>query len=206
MNDLRPQDVEAYLQRVIDLLEASKLRKAAMRDELFAHLFEAYKIEVTRRTDPDAALQAVFARVGQPDELRQQFQASIPWYERTLFNVLHRKDHVMRRAMMIGSFSVVLLFAAWIVFAAVMMSDEIFHRYPPHSEIRLTSAGLIQVVTTDGKGNVVNTLEEAFNPVVIPALAVPFAVLVIFALVGCYSLAPRAHRFSQGSPRTSPSA
>jgi ATP-dependent Clp protease ATP-binding subunit ClpC len=70
------------VERAVRPLQASTPRKRKMREELLTHLSAIYDQELARLHNPAAALAAAADRFGNPNELAEQLQAALPFYER----------------------------------------------------------------------------------------------------------------------------
>lgn len=92
MNDPRATEFESALQNCIDPIAASAGRKRAMREEMLAHLLSSYDQELRRQPDERAAMDAAIRRMGGPEDLRRQLQASVPLPEHFLILVVNRKE------------------------------------------------------------------------------------------------------------------
>src|SRR6478672_11130011 len=75
------------VERAVRPLQASTPRKRKMREELLTHLSAIYDQELVRLRNPTAALAAAAERFGNPDELAEQLQAVLPFYERIDFSI-----------------------------------------------------------------------------------------------------------------------
>src|SRR5262245_52247030 len=71
-----------HVERAVRPVRAGKCKKLTMREELFGHLTAIYLEEVDQRADEQQALQASFNRIGEPDSLTAELNASINWIER----------------------------------------------------------------------------------------------------------------------------
>ncbi|HEY2585084.1 MAG TPA: permease prefix domain 1-containing protein [Tepidisphaeraceae bacterium] len=87
-------------------VKAGRRRRRAMREELLAHLRQAYEEELAQGQDESAAFDAVVRRFGRPDELQRLIQASVPPLERWLAQMFDP----MEDAMSIGP-----RFAGWVL-------------------------------------------------------------------------------------------
>lgn len=77
--------LKIQVERVVRPIRASGRRKDRMREELLAHLTATYHEELARDSDEAAALARALRRFGNPDHLRRELQASVPFLERILF-------------------------------------------------------------------------------------------------------------------------
>ncbi|HEY7088301.1 MAG TPA: hypothetical protein VH518_09450 [Tepidisphaeraceae bacterium] len=97
MNDPVPNDLEKYANRAIEPIIASPGRKRRMLEELLGHLLSAYDEERSSLQNDGAAAEAAWQRLGDPQILSAQLQASVPAIERLLFMCLGRKETPMSR-------------------------------------------------------------------------------------------------------------
>jgi hypothetical protein len=85
-------EFESALQRCIDPIAAGAGRKRLMREEMLAHLLSSYEQELRRQPDEGAAAEAAIRRMGAPDDLRRQLQATVPGPEHLFFLIANRKE------------------------------------------------------------------------------------------------------------------
>jgi hypothetical protein len=78
------------VERAVRPVRASTARKRKMREELFMHLTAIYDQELARLRDPNAALAAAARRFGDPLELADELQTSLPYHERISHFVEYR--------------------------------------------------------------------------------------------------------------------
>jgi hypothetical protein len=97
MNDPRLENFQAHLMRAIRPIAASPGRKRTMREEMLSHLLSSYQEELGRQADERTAVDTALQRLGNPEELQLQLQASVPFLERVLFLCLDRKETFMSR-------------------------------------------------------------------------------------------------------------
>jgi hypothetical protein len=97
MNPDRLREFEAIASRIIQPILASPRRRRSMREEMLAHLCQAYEEELTRRGDDQAAADSARQRLGDADQLRRQLQASVPYFEHLFCAVFFHKEMVMSR-------------------------------------------------------------------------------------------------------------
>ena len=74
-----------HIEQIVRPIRASMPRKLRIRRELLAHLQSAYDEERSRASDDATAMQKSISRLGNPAELTQQLQRSIPFIQRLLF-------------------------------------------------------------------------------------------------------------------------
>jgi hypothetical protein len=95
--------LEQYVDRVVGPLHAGARRKSIIREELVAHLLEAYQAELRRAGgDARAAFDATIRRFGDCDELATELEASVPPLERLLFLLFYREHLMWRLLVLIG--------------------------------------------------------------------------------------------------------
>jgi hypothetical protein len=73
-----------HVERIVRPVRAMQSRKLRMRRELLAHLQAAYDEERAAGADEAIARDRASQRLGNPRELTQSLQQSVPWLERTL--------------------------------------------------------------------------------------------------------------------------
>jgi hypothetical protein len=95
---MNQKPVDPFESLVADLMRsivAGSRRCRAMREELLAHLRQAYEEELSLGADESAARQAAVRRFGDPADLQSQLQASVPSFERWLVSLIGSKEIVM---------------------------------------------------------------------------------------------------------------
>lgn len=97
---------ESVIDRLLTPVKAGPRRRRAMREELLAHLRQAYDEELAAGRDESAAFDAAIRRFGRFHELQRLIQASVPPFERWLAQVFGQ----MEDAMSIGP-----RFAGWVL-------------------------------------------------------------------------------------------
>jgi hypothetical protein len=167
-NDPPPKEFEAYLNPVIDSIAASPGRKKIMRADLFDHLLQRYRAERGSCANDQTAVQSAINRLGSPNELREQLQASVPIVERLLFSCLNRKETVMSRW----------LCAAAVI--AILVGDNF--NFPQHEQLFLAGmillCGLI-VRHLHQKNNFASRLIGSRWPWLVGCFAVLFGIAII---------------------------
>jgi hypothetical protein len=93
-----PPELAAHAARAVHPLTAGPRRKRAMRDELLAHLLDAFAEERPRHPTESAATAAAARRLGDARELSRHLQASVPRLEAALFACLPRKEDPVSRS------------------------------------------------------------------------------------------------------------
>jgi ATP-dependent Clp protease ATP-binding subunit ClpC len=78
MNDAVLLKLRVIVERAVRPVRASLARKKKMREELLAHVTGVFEDELPRSPDEATALNQVESRFGDPDELSQRLQESIP--------------------------------------------------------------------------------------------------------------------------------
>lgn len=66
------------VERAVRPVRANTIRKLKIRDELLAHLTAIYDEELTRLDDPALAVAAAAKRFGDPTELTDELQQTVP--------------------------------------------------------------------------------------------------------------------------------
>jgi hypothetical protein len=77
--------LKIHVERAVRPVRASERRKDKMREELYAHLLKTYEEEFARLGDEQASVEQAFRRFGEPAEITQALQGSVPRLERILF-------------------------------------------------------------------------------------------------------------------------
>ena len=131
-----------HVERIVAPLRAGGRRKAAIREELLAHLDGVYELE-SAGAPHAAALDATLRRFGDRDALTRQLQASIPALERILFIlfILFSKERRMWRWLVVGGF-VASLFGTSLVLPALA---KLHHEADLHHEPYMTLAFLLMI-------------------------------------------------------------
>ena len=160
---------------------AAGIPSPATLDELEGHLRE----EVGRRAKEGAneqnAFELAIEQIGKARELKDEFSK---------INQLDLKS-IMKKLQItpILSLATVLLATAWLLFSAVMIGKDLFPKDGLIS-MRVSDGAIVHV--QDGVPALLSqgTLYSGggYHFVLIPALAVPFVLLVVFAIIGCRSL------------------
>src|SRR5262249_6495820 len=77
--------LKVQVERAVRPVRASERRKDRMREELYTHLLKTYEEELARLDDEQAAVEQAIRRFGEPAEITQALQSSVPRIERFLF-------------------------------------------------------------------------------------------------------------------------
>lgn len=72
------------VERCVRPIRASNLRKDRMRSELYAHLYGVCEEERSNAESEEAALEKTRQRFGDPANVRDELQNTVPWIERAL--------------------------------------------------------------------------------------------------------------------------
>jgi hypothetical protein len=96
MNDHRLQILAERAAAIVAPLAASRKRKSLVREELLAHLFQAYEEERSSMGD-DQAVEAAIRRLGSTTEMTVRLQACVPAPEMVLALCWPRKETLMSR-------------------------------------------------------------------------------------------------------------
>jgi hypothetical protein len=102
IDDSHQSRLAQYADRAVDSLPASRRRRAAIREELAAHLAWAFAEERERASDESAALDATLRRFGDCDVLANELEASVPALERITFLLFGRERHMWRLLVLLG--------------------------------------------------------------------------------------------------------
>ena len=102
MNESPHRFLERYVDRAVGSLRATPGRRSVVREELLAHLFEAFARELQTAGDPGAALDATIQRFGNCDVLAKELEASVPALERVVFLLFHRERLMWRLLVLVG--------------------------------------------------------------------------------------------------------
>lgn len=94
--------LERYVDRAVGSLRATARRRSIVREELLAHLFEAFAQELQGAREPAAALDATIRRFGDCDVLARELEASVPALERIMFLLFHRERLMWRLLVLVG--------------------------------------------------------------------------------------------------------
>ena len=103
MNDQPPKGFESRIEQLVESIRASGRRRAVMREEILAHLSQAYGEELARCGDESAAQEESLRRFGDLNEVRRQLQASVPLSERWLFTLFYEMEaNMLRNSRLVG--------------------------------------------------------------------------------------------------------
>jgi hypothetical protein len=80
MSDTTYTELRQLVEQIVQPVRASLSRKRDMQEELLAHVLAVFEEEWDRRGDEQAALQGTVARFGNPTELSDELQESIPLF------------------------------------------------------------------------------------------------------------------------------
>jgi hypothetical protein len=94
----------------------------------------------------------------------------------------------MQRTLAITLFSLVVLSAAWLVFAGVLLVRDFdtLNCAPEGATMRMHQ-GVVEVISAGDSGTIIQMVEPIHFSRVVPAMAAPFLVIFAAALMGCYS-------------------
>jgi ATP-dependent Clp protease ATP-binding subunit ClpC len=82
MNDLTLRNLKIVVERAVRPVRATTARKRRMREEFLAHLTAIFDEECERLGDKQAALDEARRRFGDPGELSDQIQQTVPRWDR----------------------------------------------------------------------------------------------------------------------------
>jgi hypothetical protein len=102
MNEPLPPELVALLARLTNSLHALPRRKAAIAEELAAHLADAYSEELDRLGNPPAAVRAVSERFGDANVLGTQLQAAVSRPEQLFSSWLSHAEDIMAKWWMVS--------------------------------------------------------------------------------------------------------
>lgn len=81
------QELKKCVERAVRPVRASRARKLALREELWAHLLTSFAAERKQQADDPAALAAVCTRFGPPCDVTAALQAAVGRWERCVFRI-----------------------------------------------------------------------------------------------------------------------
>jgi len=96
MNESTMHELKILVERCDRRVHASNARKDRMRQEILSHLTDVFSEESERCVSEDEALQRTADRLGDPDQIGSELQASRRWIERTSFRPLRWFDRLRR--------------------------------------------------------------------------------------------------------------
>jgi hypothetical protein len=102
MNDVVADPLQAYLDRLVAAAPTSRARQQEMREELQAHLVALYEKELLRLQDERAAAQSAIQQFGASEDLSNELQASVPFWERFIFLVQEKGAIMWRWLLLLG--------------------------------------------------------------------------------------------------------
>jgi hypothetical protein len=124
-DDTRLELFRAQVDSTLATVSAYACRKRVMREELLAHLLDAYEDELTCHPAPHAAAEAALCRLGDVHSLAIQLSASVPPAERFISYCL-RKEPLMRKVYLriLAAVAVVLIGLAFVFPAVAKWHNE----------------------------------------------------------------------------------
>jgi len=150
-------------------------------EELESHLREEFEHQMDPELNEQDVFNAAAGKIGQAHALRIEFSKN----NRLELIELMKNPKMASRL----SLAVVLLATVWLAFSAVMIGKDLFIN---DGLIGLRASEGAQVKVENGSpillGTGIVSAGEKYQLVLIPALAIPFAVLVGFAIIGCRSV------------------
>lgn len=78
------RDLRVYVERIVRPIRGANYRKDRMREELLSHLVDSLNQEGQGVDADEAVVERHLARLGPPEDLRREMQATIPKIERLL--------------------------------------------------------------------------------------------------------------------------
>ncbi len=178
--------IESYLSEVAAHLSAlpTKQRTEELR-EMRLHLENAVIVSRELGQSEEEAAQSIVAQFGTPKDLGENVVQVWRRGEK------RKKEIKMKKRIVFGTSSVLVLTAtAWLVFMVAMVSRVLF----PKNQIIIHASegaslkvqhGVVQVLSAGSSGTGV---EQFHSSTFFVAIAVPFVLLVGFAVVGCCSM------------------
>ncbi len=153
MSPKLPGELEAMLSRAMAPVVASPRRKRCMREELTAHLLSNFCDELAANPDAREAAEAVIRRFGDSATLGRDLADSVPFLERITFGLLHQKERIMLRWLLLGIF--IFLFGMSMILPALAKlkqhaQDIGRHPQPMHEVVTALLIGAI--ITWIGTG------------------------------------------------------
>jgi hypothetical protein len=106
MNDIVPDPLRAYLDRLVAAVPTGRARQQEMREELQAHLHALYEKELLRLHDERAAIMSAIQQFGASDDLTSELQASVPFWERLKFLVQEKGTIMWRWLLLVGCIAI----------------------------------------------------------------------------------------------------
>ncbi|MBN2296650.1 MAG: hypothetical protein JXM70_29750 [Pirellulales bacterium] len=82
MNDSVEHELMLIVERAVRPVRASIPLKRRMREDLLAHLTEAFESEMELRDDTQVGLERAGRRFGDPARLTEELQQTVPWWDR----------------------------------------------------------------------------------------------------------------------------
>lgn len=81
---MSPNEIELrrIVERIVRPVAAAEFRKQRMREELLAHVHAIFQQQVELSIDEPAAIAEAAKRLGDPGELSDSLQVTVPWYDR----------------------------------------------------------------------------------------------------------------------------
>lgn len=144
--------LEEYADRAVRQLPARRRKRAAVREEVLAHLFGAFANELERGGggDPAAALEATFRRFGDCDVIAKELEASVPALERITFLLFGREHRMWRFLVLIGF--LITLVGTTMVLPELAQIKNIAGRSSDGERLMRMALGLIVGVTLASAG------------------------------------------------------
>ena len=160
---------------------AAGIKAPVPLEELEIHLREEIEGQVKSGLHEQEAFNFAVNKIGQAFELKAEFAK---------INKMEEKVS-MKNSRIVSNMSlvIVLLATVWLVYSASMIGKRLFPQ-DGFVSLRASDGATVQIqhgiLTLQGEG--VNYGPGEYNVALIPALAIPFSILVAFAVLGCRSL------------------
>lgn len=174
-------DLEQAIAQWRKQMLAAGIETPALLEELEIHLREEIEQRMKSGLSEEDASHSAVETMGQARALQKEFSK----INRPGIGEIMKNSKLVSRM----SLAVVLLAAVWLAFSSVMIGKDLFTN-DGLVPVRVSEGSLVKVENgvpvLQGEGTISNS--EKYNLALIPALAIPFAVLVAFAIIGCRSL------------------
>ena len=177
-------DLEKSITRWREQMLAAGIKTPSPLEELENHLREEIEQQMNSGASEQDIFHSAVEKIGQAHTLETEFSKN----NRPKISELMKNPKILSRL----SLAVVLLATVWLAFSATLIGKDLF-----------VNDGLVPMRVSEGAQvtvqNGVPILQGAgtvsaggeYHFALIPVLAVPFAVLVVFAIIGCRSLLRR---------------
>ena len=179
-------DLEQSIAQWLKQLLAAGIKTPSPLEELENHLREEIERQMKSGLSEQDVFHSAVEKIGQAHVLQSEFSK----INRPGIRQLMKNSKFASRS----SLAIVLLATVWLAFSAAMIGKDLFIN-DGLVPLRVSDGALVAVQNgvpiLQGEGTV--SASEKYQFALIPALAVPFAVLVAFAIIGCRSLLRNRH-------------